>query len=293
MPPKKAKKQEEEEGTAAQIIKVLIVLVAALFILAYIVPKQSKETTKYGVKVSSEIPLEQLREKQYIGLYNTTATPAELTCKFELSAISKPDIKGYKITIGEGDTGIYLKSKEAAIKGRDQDEILRACHVFACLRDGIECPNFLLLGDFIGNAKSMSVILDNNVDQVGGRGYAEIVGALSYMQTKRADINGDGVLNQSEVDANEFFIYPFIKEGDVCSPQPMNTLIQNWSKTNRTSSCRDISPAIMLTASNESAMRIVGEQLIVTGTGDSIHTSSIILRDFIAPEWIRRMYGFM
>jgi hypothetical protein len=278
-------------GKAENVLKVLAVLAIILSVLA-LLTKPTEQTTEYGVKVVSEISKDQLKAMKNIAMYNSTATSAELTCKFELSAISIPDNRGYRITIQEGDTGLYLKSREATIKGSTQEDILRACHVFACLRDGIECPNFMELDSFLRNAQSMSIILDKNVDQTGGRGYAEIVGALSYLQTKKVDVNGDGNITQAEVDANEFFIYPFIKDGDTCEPQPFNTMIQNWVRTNKTSKCSDIRPAIMVVSGNESAMRLVSDQLIISGDGDTIHTSSIILRDIIAPEWIRNIYGF-
>jgi hypothetical protein len=292
----KAREQEDgDEGGDGWFVTVgyaLIILMFSLFILAYVMPKSTTESEMFGVRVVSEIPLERLQRMEYIALYNTTSTPAELTCKFELSAISKPDPRGYRIRIEEGETGITLREKDAVISGRTQGELLNACHAFACMRDGVECPNFMELDSFIRQAKSMSLIIDSKVDSVGGRGYAEIMYGLSYMQSRKADANGDGVINQSEIDANEFFIYPFLKEGDVCNPQPLNNLIQNWSRTNRTSDCSEISPAIMLVPSNRSAITVSGGQVVVSGDGDGIHTSSIILRDFISPELIRRMYGF-
>ncbi|MFH1055060.1 MAG: hypothetical protein V1744_03075 [Candidatus Altiarchaeota archaeon] len=289
--PRGKRKEESKGDRTGTVILVLGCLVVLVFVLAYAFPKAAVDTTKYGVKVVSEIPLENLRRMEYIALYNDTSSPAEVTCKFELSAISKPDPNGYRVSVGEGDYGIYVKSKEASIKGRDEEEILTACHVFACLRDGIECPNFMALGSFIKSADSMSVILDGSAGQATGRGYAEVVGVLGYVQSKKADLDGDGVISQSEVNANEFFIYPFVKDGDSCQAMPLNNLIQNWSGDNRTTACSNIEPAIILTNSNESAIRLDGQQVIISGSDDQIHTGAVILRDFIAPDWIRRMYG--
>jgi hypothetical protein len=284
---------ESGDGRAAGVIKLLLVFFVVLTALAYFTPKPSEETVISGVKVVSEMPLERLQGMQYIALYNTTASPAELTCKFELSAISKPAIKGYKIRIGEGDPGIYLGADEAFIKGRTGAEILSACHVFACLRDGLECPNFMLVDSFFRNADSMSVILDERVGSEGGRGYAEVVGALSFLQSRRADANGDWFVNQSEVDANDFFIYPFLMDGDICLTQPFNNLIQNWSGTNQTYECGNIAPAVVFTSSDEGAINVVGNQLVISGSDKQIHTGGIVVRDVIAPEWIRRIYGYM
>jgi hypothetical protein len=276
-----AEEGKEGDGKAATVIKVLIILVVALFVLAKVVPKPTTETVMYGVKVVSEFPLEKLRSAEYIALYNTTATPAELTCKFELSAISKPDPGGYRIRIEEGETGIYLKDKEAYIKGATQGDMLRACHVFACLRDGVTCPNFDALDDFLGRADHMSLILDSKAGQASGRGYAEIMGGLSYLQSKKAD-----------VDNATFFIYPFLMKGETCEPQPLNNLVQNLTRSNETFLCSDIAPAIILAESNESAIRVVGDQVFVSGSDDQVHTGAIIVRDYIAPEWVRRLYGF-
>jgi hypothetical protein len=287
------KKEEATQGDkVGMILAVVVGAFVLLFVLAYVVPKPTEETRHSGIKVVSEIPLNDLRTKTFIALYNTTKTNAELTCKFELSAISKPDPRGYKITIGTGETGIILKTREANIYGRDEGDILRACHVFACLRDGVSCPDFESLEGFFKNARSMSIILDGNVDKTGGMGYAEMLGGLGYLQSQLVDANGDNQFDQAEIDANEFFIYPFVKEGDTCVPQPLVNLVQNWSRTNRTSNCGDIAPAIVVTASNETAIRVVGDQVIVSGSGDALHTASIIVRDVIAPEEIRRLYGY-
>jgi len=295
MPPRKRKPQDEQEPKKSRVADVLIILgclIVVVYALAYVTPKPTTDSMQYGVKVVSEIPLERLQWMDYIALYNTTNSPAELTCKFELSAISKPDPRGYRISIEDGDYGLFLKEKTATIKGRNEEEVLTACHVFACLRDGIECPNFVVLEKLLREAPSMSVILDSNVGITGGRGYAEIMAALSYLQSKHADLNGDGNLTQSEVDANNYFIYPFIKEGDVCRAQSFNTVIQNWSGQNATVNCSAVNPAIELTYSNVSAIRVDGGKVIISGSDDDVHTGSIIVRDTIAPEWIRRLYGF-
>lgn len=273
-------------------VKAVLVAVAVVFILAVIVPKPSTEYRVHGIKVVSEMPLENLRRMEYIAMSNATATPAELTCKFELSAISKPDPRGYIITVGEGDTGVYLKARSASIKGATEDELLRACHVFACLRDGIECPDFDEAEAYINNSKSMSLILDEKIGAAGGRGYAELMGALSFLQGVRADANRDGTIDQREIDANEFFLYPWLMVNGTCEQQPLNNLIQNWTRGNITADCAKITPAIMVVESNTSAIRVEGGKIVVSGSGEVAHTGAIVLRDIIAPAWIRRLYGF-
>jgi len=287
------KKAEKDEGGSRfeRIMLTIIGVVFIVFILAYVVPKSTTESVHSGVKVVSEIPLEKLRTMQYIALYNTSTSPGELTCKFELSAISQGDINGYRIRIMQGDQGVYIKEREAQIKGANDDEILEACHEFACLRDGIDCPDFKELGAFFAQPPSMSVILDTSAGRATGRGYAELMGALSYLQIKMADTNHDEYINQSEIDGNEFFIYPFLKEGDMCRAQPFNTLMQNWTGRNETVNCSLIGPAIVLAYSNESSIRVDGNQVMLEGSDDAAHTESIIIRDIIAPDWIRRLYN--
>ncbi|MBD3387616.1 MAG: hypothetical protein GF416_01080 [Candidatus Altiarchaeales archaeon] len=285
--------EEGSEGKAVTLVKIIAGLLVILFALAYFTPKPTDESVEYGVKVVSEIPLDKLRSMTHIALYNKSVTPAELTCKFELSAISNPDIRGYRIKIEQGSTGLYIGGKSAVIRGKTEEELLEACHVFACLRDGIECPNFMLLDSFFREPGSMSVILDENVGAAGGRGYAEIMGALSFVQSRKADLDGDGLVNQSDVDANDFFIYPFIKSGGECRTQPLHNLVQNWTGTNETYDCMGIGPAIVLTESNSSGIYVAdNNQVVISGSDDDIHTGSIIIRDVIAPEWIRRLYGF-
>ena len=288
--------EENEDGKKdsklANIIMILIFAFISLTALSIILPKPTTQSIEYGVKVVSEYPIEELRDKQYLAVSNDTMTPAELTCAFELSAISKPDPKGYAIHIQEGDPGIYLGQKQAYVKGRSQDEILTACHVFACLLNDIECPSFLEVGSFIENTDSMSIILDAEAGSAAGRGYAEITGVMSYLQSSRVDLNNDGFMDQSEIDQNDFFIYPFLKEADMCTTQPFNNLVQNWTKNNETLPCENIGPAIILTQADTARIFIENNQLFITGDSDQIRIGSIIIRDAISPGWIRRLYGF-
>jgi hypothetical protein len=289
---------EEAEGRGwwrREYWNLLPVAIIVLFAVIYLMSRP-QTTTHYvsGVKVVSEIPLEEFQKARYdyIALYNTTVTKAELTCKFGLSAISKPDIRGYRIKIGEGDTGVYLGRREASIKGVGQQEMLDACHAFMCLREGINCSEFSVLRWFVKNADSMSVLLDSDAGMEGGRGYAEVIGVLSFMQSRRVDVNGDGFLNQSEIDANEFFIYPFVMENDTCIPQPFHNLVENWTGGNETYDCGSIAPAIVFQISTEKSIKVDGDRIVLSGDDRALHDEAIILRDTLAPEWIRRIYGF-
>ncbi|MFH0863426.1 MAG: hypothetical protein V1875_10435 [Candidatus Altiarchaeota archaeon] len=289
---KRDKDDDKGMDTYWKVVFSAAAAVALIFILAAVVPKSSEQSYVYGVKIVSEIPTDQLKYMTSIALYNTTATPAELTCKLELSAISMPERTGYRIRIEEGDTGIYLKAKEATIRGRTPEDMLRACHVFACVRDGVNCSQIVDVEGYLADAPVMSVILDKGIDQATGRGYAEIIGALSYYQIQKADANGDGQIDQAEVDANEYFIYPFVKDGDVCTPQPLSNMVQNWTRQNESAACGNISPAIMFLDANETSIRIDGGKIVLAGSGDPAHTASIVLRDVISPEWVRAFHGY-
>ncbi|MFH1403103.1 MAG: hypothetical protein ABIH11_02410 [Candidatus Altiarchaeota archaeon] len=274
------------------MLPVLLLVLMALFYFM----SRPETTTSYvsGVRIVSEIPMKdfQTPRYEYIALYNTTNSDMELTCKFGLSAISQPSIKGYKINIESGETGVYLGSREAWIRGASQQDLLDSCHAFICAREGIDCPEFSSLRWFIRDAGSMSVILDSKGEMNAGRGYAEIVGVLSFMQSKRVDVNGDGIMNQSEIDANEFFIYPFLMENGTCSPQPFHTLVENWTGGNESYDCAGIAPSIVLEVSDEDSISVEDGRIILRGDDRALHAEAIILRDNLAPEWIRRLYGF-
>jgi len=283
---------DKKENNAVLAIKIIAIVIMTIFALAYFTPKPTEQHSRFGVKVVSEIPLERLEAMTLITMSNKSSTPEELTCKFELSAISKPSPKGYNVLISEGDYGIYVTEKKAEIKGSNPAQILTACHAFACLRDGIECPQDLMaIDDFLLDATSMSVILDEDVRSAGGRGYVEIMGALSYHQNGVADTNNDGKVEQAEVDANEFFIYPFLMSDGMCTAQPMHTVLQNWSGEDEPIDCAKIGPAIFIKKDREAYMRFEGSHLVLAGPDDKLHTEAIILRDIISPRWIRRMYG--
>lgn len=284
---------KEKTSKSSILVRVFIVLFVAIMIAAVLTPKETTQSIKYGVKVVSEIPLENLQRVNMLTINNDSRTNAELTCKFELSAISTPGPSGYQVEVAEGDFGIYIGEKKAVIKGETQNQILTACHAFACLLDGIECPNdFLDIEDFISDKKAVSVILDENVGGAGGRGYAEIIGALSFYQSKNADKDGNGLLTQDEIDKNDFEVYPFLKSGENCLPQPYNNLLQNWNGSDESINCDEIGAQILIQKSDRGVLSASEQRITLEGSNDQIHTMSILLRDIISPEMVRRIYGF-
>ncbi|MFC2162806.1 hypothetical protein ACFLRF_03920 [Candidatus Altiarchaeota archaeon] len=273
----------------------LPVAIVILLVAVYFMSKPVTDVEYHsGIKFVTEMPIEKLRQERYdyIALYNTTATKAELTCKFGLSAISTPDLRGYKVSVEEGDTGVYLGLQEASIKGATQTDILDACHAFMCVREDIDCVSFDSLRWFIRNSDSMSVILDPESGLGGGRAYSELIGALSFIQSKRIDKNLDGQLSQDEIDANEYFIYPFVIENGSCVPQPFHNLVENWSVDNETYDCGNISPAITVKLADVNSITLADGKLSISGDDEALHAGGIIVRDTISPDWIRRVYGF-
>jgi hypothetical protein len=279
-------------GNSGKIIGAVALIMLFLVVAARLIPAPTDMTYVHGVKVVSEIPLESLQARRHIALSDDVSSKAQMTCKFGLSAVSRPDPQGYVVEVGGGDTGIYLGSDSAYIKGASEEDILRACHIFACIRDGIDCPGIDRISGLMGNAASISVIIDEDVGGAGARGYAEIMGALSFYQSRVVDVNRDGIISQAEVDLNDFFIYPFVKSGDMCEAQSFVNAVQNWSGRNETLECSRISPAIVLLRSKNASIRFDSDRIVLEGDDEELHTASVIVRDTIDPSWIRRLYGF-
>ncbi|MCX6695816.1 MAG: hypothetical protein NTU61_05925 [Candidatus Altiarchaeota archaeon] len=286
-------KGEEQERKIIRVLAIIAVISVAALAVGYFMnqPKVEKYSVS-GVPVESELTLAEFQRMYYISLYNTTQSKAELTCKFELSAISSGDPRGYRIKIEEGETGIQLGRTSAVIRGRSDNELLKACHVFACMRDNLTCPqDFAALLWKVEGADSVGIVLDSSAGEEAGRTYAELMGVLGYMQAKHVDKNMDGIFSQDEINNNTFFIYPFLKVNDTCFMQPVHSLVQNLSGSNATYSC-DLPDAIyLLPSEEENRLAVEGSKIILSGDGRRIHTAGVILRDSLDPEWILRVYN--
>lgn len=293
MPDEQEKREPQEDGGS----KMLPIIIGAIIIFAILTSweRGGGETERYtvsGVPIESEMPLDQLERLKQIALYNTTTRFSEYTCKFGLSAISQPSRQGYLIKFDEGPMGVKIGRSEAVISGSTGNDLLKACHAFACLREGIDCPQDMnSLRWVVENAQSMSVIIDEEAGARAGRGFAEIEGVLSFIQSKKLDEDEDGVFTQQEVDANEYFIYPFIMENNTCRMQGFNNLVQTLDPSNRTFDCDSITPAIVLEHSGEKSISREGDRIILRGDDEALHSAAIILRDVISPEWIRHVYN--
>jgi hypothetical protein len=73
--------------------------------------------------------------------------------------------------------------------------------------------------------------------------------------------------------------------------QPLNNLVQRLNGSNETFDCARISPAIVLEESDANSIGLVDSRIILKGDDRRLHSEAIILRDVLAPEWIRRVYG--
>ncbi len=271
-----------------------VIIIAIILVAGYLYTgtgdRYAYRTVISGVKINSEIPLEDVQNLKTIALLNSSNNAA-ITCNFELSAISNSDRNGYLVKIENGKNAVYINPKITYIRGETDDEILNACHAFACLRDGIRCPdNFADIRDIMLNSDQMNLILDSNVTGKGIRAYTEISGALGYLQAIIIDKNKNGAIEPDEIDKNNILICPYLREGDICTLQPCRSIVKILNSTNETRDC-SIEPGIYIQISDNNEIRIDGKKIILLGDEEHIHTEAIIVRDVLSPKWIRVMYG--
>ncbi|MBN2014993.1 MAG: hypothetical protein JW778_07420 [Candidatus Altiarchaeota archaeon] len=286
----------EEKKTSKAVISVIFLLVAmaAVSIYSTMQPVGYKYTsTVAGVSVHSQIPLEELQYRENVALYNNS-DPAAVTCNFELSAISIQDRLGYKILIEQGEQGIYIQTDKAYIRGMNYEETLQTCNIFSCLREGIECPsNLWSIRDSILKEKKINIAIDNELRGSAVQGYGDIMGALGYIQAENQmeDIDGNGRIENWELEESLIKIFPYIMEGDECKLQPITTGLQKLNATNETYNCRTLSPAIILQKADENKIDVNGDRMTIMGDDEHVGSAAIIVRDVISPELIRSLYG--
>lgn len=288
---------EEAEGEKGKISKAILAVIILSGIAVMAIHLKQPVTYPYtstvaGVNVYSQIPISEIQYLKNIALFNNS-NKAATTCNFELSAISTVDRYGYRVFIERGEKGIYVQRNAAYIRGNTDREILQACNVFSCIREGIECPdNLWEIRDIIVNSKRINVILDINLKGPALRGYGDVLGALGYIQGENVlrDINGDGKIERWEVEENLIRIFPHIKEDNECKLQPISTAFQKLNATNETFNCSELHPSIMLTKAEKNAIEVKNGDVIISGDDDHIGSACIILRDAISPEFIRSLY---
>jgi hypothetical protein len=287
--------EEEKTGNATTIALVIIMILIAAGLYMQIQPKSQTydyTLTVAGVPVYSQIPLEEIQYLRIIALFNESGKAAT-TCNFELYALSTVISDGYGINIEEGDKGIYIQKNAAYIKGNDEDDILQACNVFLCMREGIECSEGLWgVKDSIVDARMVNVILDKDLRGTALQGHGEIMGALGYIQEENrlTDFNGDGRIEEWEVEKSLIKIFQYIKDGDECKIQHTTTMLQKLNTTNETFKCGDLHPSITLVGSEKNSIEVRDGDVTVSGDDEHMGSAGIILRDAISPEFVRALY---
>jgi hypothetical protein len=275
----------------AAIIAVIILAAAAYYLfMESDKPRYVKNVA--GVLVSSRFPFEELANNTRTIALRTYNGSAETTCNLELHGVlvargAVPDRKGYDIQIQRAPQGIFLDWKGAYIRGETDEEVLKACHAFVCLREGLDCPkNLMEIKNVTLKNRDMVIVLDNRTGRDAIIGFVELQGVMGYLQAQYADANGDGFLNQTEVSNNKFHIYPYIMNGDTCKLLEFRSAIEELNITNDTAPC-EFRSGIILQKAKTNGIAIDGQKIMITGDDASIHSGAVIVRDILAPEWIR------
>lgn len=280
-------------GIVLPVIAILLISVIAY--LYFESDKFSQKEFPYsanvaGIEVYSKIPISEFQNKKAVFLFETQDKIAT-TCNFEISAVSTPERRGYEVYIERKPVGVYIDNNSAHIQGETDEELLKACHVFLCLRGGIECPeNLMEIQNITLNSRDMILVLDNKTGAPAVRGYAELLGVLGFIQAQIVDADKNGIIEQDEVDKNDVWIYPYVMEDDLCKLQPFKSVIEILNITNDTTEC-DFRSGIFLERSDKNEIRIEGDKVIISGDDEHIHTGAVIVRDILSPEWIRVYYG--
>ncbi|MEM2918036.1 MAG: hypothetical protein QXY62_00840 [Candidatus Altiarchaeota archaeon] len=243
-----------------------------------------------NIPLYSKIPIEDLHKWKKTAVFKTD-NKAGITCNFEISAISSPSVDGNRIEIKKGKEGIYIREKSAVISGSDDIEILNACHVFSCLLANVSChENFLEIKNLIPYENKMNIVVDEKLSQNGVKAYSEILAAYGFIQAGIVDIDRDRKFSEYEKAINKVFIYPYVKNGDNCTRQKFKNLIQE-TEGNITLQCEEIDSGIFIQYSNETKIEVREDKIYILGNDDRIQKAAIIVRDIIAPDWIRTLYG--
>ncbi|MEA1924973.1 MAG: hypothetical protein U9M95_03800 [Candidatus Altiarchaeota archaeon] len=258
------------------------------------------ETTIAGVKVESDVPLEEVTSWRYIDLRDSKDRDI-LTCNFELSAISLHDRNGHAIIVQKSEsTGIYIRQGSVLIEGDSSSNLLNACHAFACLRENVSCPDDLdLIYRKSREWKRINVLLDSRLGVDAVSGYGDLLGALGYLQAQTSgpsDLNNDDVITRQEMEESMedkmLLIFPYSLDGSTCTSQPFNSALQQINKTGDVFDCSELTPSIRFLKSDRNRVSVEDGNIIVEGDDIHVHTGAILLRDIIAPDFIARLYGF-
>jgi len=271
---------------------ILAFLAIAVFTASFLIQRQTPvtyDTTRQvaGVTVRSQIPLENLSQWKDIRLYNSDDS-AVIACNLELTSVSPKTVYGlYEVTVEYGPKAISVQPREAFVRGETRDEIQQSCNAFACLITGVDCPqNLFYARGLTESLEELRIVIDANATSSIVAAYTEMLAAMSFLQATRADLDGNGRLDEWELAAKVVEIKPYLNDGGRCVLQPLNNLLQTSGGSNQTIDCESVR-GIHIKDSAENKILITNDDKIIL-SGDQTHllVESIIVGNVIAPDWI-------
>lgn len=276
---------------------IIIAIAFVLFVAGYVLNNPADVTVTpddypvkeviYGAQVYSKIPVKDVASWMGYVLYDNNLSGA-LACNLQLSTLKpNPPARPFSIEILEGEKAIFIDENGVVIYGENSSDILYNCHVLSCIISNVSCPeNLGLIQDIMWKAKALTVVLDSQMSgQVTGA-YAELMGPLGFFQISRADLDGDGELEDWEVANNKLFITPYLRFNDSCVPQRLKNFVQDTNVSGVESRDCDISPALYLKESSVNEIVIEGEKIILRGDSRTLRAEAMIVGNIIATDWI-------
>ena len=277
--------EKETKTNYDAIIKALVVIVLIVFsAYAYLTLTKPKDPAQdsypysdevLGIAVNSKFPLESLQNFKAIALLNSSDA-AITSCNYELSAISSLIKKGYIVSVERDSPGIYITEDGAWVRGRNNEEILSACHAFACLREGIECPDGLLdITQILAKQEILHLVIDSNLGEKSFRkGIITIGYALGTIQSQTGAP-----------------IHTWLRNNDTCI---IATVLNSTglTKPNATEnvSCDSIGGIHMLD-SGQGEIRMEGDRITLQGSDSQVYAGTVIVQNILAPDLRERLIG--
>lgn len=224
-----------------------------------------KEFEISGVKIYTEIPLEELASKK-ISIMTDSSDLARY-CADEIENNNGTYILNI---IKDKDNNIVLKAGIAQIGIKESDYGMPSCHIFYCLKNNIKCNNLDEIFISLGKMENFSIILDSQIKHKASNGYLELLKALGYIQQY---LYSNGKM---------MYIKPYVMENRKCTLKPMRNALQNLTQE-ETNDC-DISGIYIIKSENENTMYANGTKIFLKGDENALYIEQIILRSMIAPD---------
>jgi len=289
---------DEEKSPSNRKAVILVVLALAVFIATLLArqPTQPPEVAEYnysasvaGVSVNSTSPFDEIGAWDDLALWETE-DPTEVACSLQFISITRPpQYMQYLIEYSDEFDGVRINPPKALVGGTTPAGKLASCHALSCVIAGVECPDDLFMAQAVMlNPVNYNIILPANASAPAGRAYSELVGAVSFLQAKAADLDGDGKLSDGEIIASKVVIRPYFKAGDSCTLMGLNNLIQKLPASNQSISCSSLT-GFFIEESNVNEIILDGPKVTLRGDEDTIQKEAIILGNIIAPEWSTKL----